>query len=377
MKNKFFCPNPECPHHQPDPENNDWFSPNGSYWTKISSFVARFKCKSCNKGFSTRTFHLDYYAKKKVSYRQIFQLVSSSVNDRAIARQLGLSPDSVSNRIERLARQAIAFHTDNLAGLQLAEDLAADGFESFCGSQFFPNNINLLVGERSQLVYFFNYVLLRRKGRMTETQKRKCAELEKQVTYPQRAVEKSFLELLGVIKELMKQRQQQRITLHTDTKQDYTRALRSFNWFDDQQRAGSFSHQTTSSRQARTAANPLFPVNYMDREIRKDIANHRRETVCQARNVCNMLNRLMLYFHWHNYFKPFRIGKKAEGQYRHAEKAGMERFLYERELAGLYVRRRFLSFCKHVSGFWKKLWQKEIATPLKAGKEYLPAYARA
>jgi hypothetical protein len=40
----------------------------------------------------------------------------------------------------------------------LREDLAADGFESFNGSQYFPNNFNILVGKRSQCKHSLNPV---------------------------------------------------------------------------------------------------------------------------------------------------------------------------------------------------------------------------
>jgi len=37
----------------------------------------------------------------------------------------------------------------------------ADGFESFCVSQYFPNNIQLLVGSDSQHVYQIDYATIR------------------------------------------------------------------------------------------------------------------------------------------------------------------------------------------------------------------------
>jgi len=286
-----------------------------------------------------------------------------------------ISPATLTNRIDRLARQYIAFHTDQMARLKLKEDLAADGFESFCVSQYFPNNIHLLVGEDSQLVYAFSYVLLRRKGRMTAKQKAKRMELDKLVAYPKRGVENSFKEVLERVENSMKNREKKRIILWTDEKKDYKRALGKYQFFEAARVQGQFAHNTVSSRAARTVDNPLFPVNYMDRELRKDMANHTRETVCFARNVCNMLNRMVIYFHWHNYFKPFRIDKKDESQYQHVEKAGLDRGRYELEISILHKRRRFLSFSEHVKSFWNLLWKKMIDTPLKAGGEYLPRYA--
>jgi hypothetical protein len=57
--------------------------------------------------------------------------------------------------------------------------LVSDGFESFCRSQLFPHAIHLLCGARSQYLFVADYATLRRKGRMTEEQKRMREALEK------------------------------------------------------------------------------------------------------------------------------------------------------------------------------------------------------
>jgi len=66
-------------------------------------------------------------------------------------------------------------------------------------------------------------------------------------------------------------------------------------------------HLRISSHLPRTIHNPLFSSNYTDRELRKDLANHHRESVCFNRNVANGMLRLWAYLMWHNYLKPYRI----------------------------------------------------------------------
>jgi transposase-like protein len=370
MAIKKFCPNRECVNHRLDLTDESWLTPNGFYSTRTFGVVRRYKCLDCNRGFSDQTFSLDYYAKMKIDYPALLLDISSSMNDRAIAREMEVSPGTIKNRTERLARQAIAFHTNNLSHNSLREDLVADGFESFCVSQYFPNNLNILVGKESQLVYFFNYTLLRRKGRMTAAQKVKREELEKEVEYPKKELENNFKELALNIKKLMENSEIPFTQLYTDEKKEYKRALEKIVYFDEE----NFEHVTISSKKARIKKNPLFAVNYMDREIRKDLANHRRETVCHARNVNNMMNRLAVYFHWHNYIKPFRIKDPVSIKRRHAEEAGMFRPLFEKDMEHIYIKRSFLSFCHHVKGTWKMIWKRMFQTPLKKKEEYLPAY---
>jgi hypothetical protein len=51
-----------------------------------------------------------------------------------------------------------------MAELTLREALVFDGFESFAFSQYYPNNIHLMVTSDSQFVLGFNAAVLRRKG---------------------------------------------------------------------------------------------------------------------------------------------------------------------------------------------------------------------
>ncbi|MDX9784490.1 MAG: hypothetical protein RBT72_07050, partial [Spirochaetia bacterium] len=104
--------------------------------------------------------------------------MSSCESLSAIGQALGASTDTISNRISRASRQALAVASARSSSLTPDEDLVADGFESFCRSQYFPNNITLLVGSSSQYVYAADHVTLRRKGRMTDQQKKKRAKLE-------------------------------------------------------------------------------------------------------------------------------------------------------------------------------------------------------
>jgi len=108
----------------------------------------------------------------------------------------------VKNKISRLARQAIAVHKELRAGLICQENLVADGFESFCVSQYFPNNINLLLLKDSQYLYYTNYVTIRRKGRMTPEQKQKREELEKIYRAPYKGIEINFYDLLHEIADI-------------------------------------------------------------------------------------------------------------------------------------------------------------------------------
>ena len=82
-------------------------------------------------------------------------------------------------------------------------------------------------------------------------------------------------------------------------------------------------HMTVNSKLPRTVFNPLFPSNYVDRELRKDQAAHRRETTCFGRNVANGLARMACYLGWHNYSKRYLIKARVHDRRTHAAAAGI------------------------------------------------------
>ena len=126
----------------------------------------------------------------------------------------------------------------------------------------------------------------------------------------------------------------------------------------------TFRHIRIESRAARTRENPLFPVNYFDRELRKDLAEHVRETVRFARNVNHSMERLWIYTHLHNHSKRYRINDPVSEHRTHAEQAGAT----PSELTGLTrhltTRRRFLSFETLIPA-QQTVWRREHRTPLK------------
>jgi hypothetical protein len=300
--------------------------------------------------------------------------LTGSVNIRKMAKNHNVSTGTIANRLERLSHQVIIQNKIHKKDLILNEDLVADGFESFTVSQYFPENINLLVGKNSQYVYAFNHVTIRRKGRMTVFQKKKREFLDTRFPFRKNGIFESFRDLLKSMLEIWKPNNNVSLTLYTDEKKEYGRAVLSFRELTDKMIFGQFHHSLTNSRIRRDMENNLFPVNYMDREIRKDLAAYRRETVCFPRNVAAAMGRLSIYFYYHNYLKPYRIMNKVDGKVTHAFMANIKDSGNSTKKRGtLFVFRFFVSH-HELDEFESNIWFKRLPTPLKKGKEYIPAY---
>lgn len=362
-----FCPNPKCRLHRKKHSEEDWYVRNGSYWTKLKGSIPRFICTICGKGFSSQTFHIDYYTKKGIPFREVVRHLSESSSNRGMGRLLGCTANSIQNRIDRLSRFCIEKMAGIHKSLPVKEDLCADGFESFAKSKYFPNNINILVGAKSQFVYFMNHVALKRKGAMTDSQKKKRNELYKTCEFTKGRMKDSFKELIEYIDAADSSRP---ITLRTDMKTEYAQAIKEIN--EKKPKEERIRHHTVSSRKTRDTNNPLFSVNYTDREIRKDLANHRRKTTCYARKTNNMLNRMYVYFAHHNFTKRYRLN--GEGRKKtHAQVAGIGKDAIANFWQGFKTGRGFRKM-SGISGSLDQLWVKSVPTPYHE-KNVLPKYA--
>jgi hypothetical protein len=372
-----FCPNPACKlhHRAAAAQAGQFWDFNGFYLTAVSGLVRRYRCRACAKGFSKRTLSIDYYTKKTLDYHEIHRALSASESLSSIARHLGCSPASVQNRIDRLGRNCIAAQARILSSAQLSEDLCADGFESFDRSQFFPNAINIMVGTRSQFLYGATHTTLRRKGRMTPSQRRTRERYDQLFRPHPGALVSSFSELLGGIEPIWDKQRLPKLVLRTDEHRSYPSAVRRVPKLAAGLRDHSFSHERYSSKAPRTPTTPLFPVNYYDRELRKDIAAFRRESTCFTRNVSNGLMRFMGHLVWHNYRTCHRIKWNDLAMATHAQAAGLDSGIIEQELERLYRERAFLSH-QMLTDEQIRMWLKLKLTPLKTKPDYLQHFAR-
>ena len=367
MKHPPFCPNPACALHYRTPSGERWCVKSGRYPTALHGAVQRYRCRRCGVRFSTQTFSIDYYVKRRIDYHRLLNQLKSTSSCRDMGRELRVSTATVANRTDRLCRSMLAAHLRIAGGHRVAEPLVADGFESFTVSQYFPNNIHLLVGKRSQYLYGCNHVTIRRKGRMSPAQRQRREELERANRFGGRSLEHAFAALLCDCTSLFSH--DQPLLLYTDEKREYVRAL-------ERARLAAFHQIRISSHKPRTVTNPLFAANYLDRQIRKDQANHVRETVCFARNVNNAMSRLVVYFTYHNYLKAYRERERGKSRRSHAEVAGIPAGRIAGELRHVFTTRAFFMRSRP-EGFWRDLWLKKLLTPLKADLEHLPRYAYA
>ena len=320
-----FCPNPGCPFH---------CTPSGWPFKKSGFFtrkhcqpprIQRYRCLHCNRNFSSQTFSTTYWLHRPELQTRIFHRIQACSGLRQIADEYGVSPSTIKDHLSRLGRNCLLFQ--HLHRPQVMEPLVLDGFESFEYSQYFPFHFNVLVGKHSHFFYLFTDSPLRRKGRMTERQRLRRAQLEHALGRPDpRSIQKEVEELLRLTLA-----NSPTLTLHSDDHPAYPRALRALAHLTVQ-------HHVTPSTDRRTPQNPLFPVNLLDLLIRHGGANHKRETIAFSKRRQGAIERLAILQVWRNFVRPF--SKRRRGP-TPAQRAGvMDRRLEVKVLLG---RRLFAS----------------------------------
>ena len=368
-----FCPYEACANHSHPPKERWWWK-DGSHQTICFGTVPRFQCRSCRRTFSTQTFSLDFYAKRRLDYYRLENLGSSSVSVRGLGRNLSCSSGTVLNRMDRLARQSIACHARLRPRAGRYEDVCIDGFVGFDRSQYFPNNITISITSASRFVLAYTHATLRRSGTMREGQKKRRDVVYRGVEFERKSLDRSFSELLDELERDRPPRPRRPLVVITDEKLEYRRAFLSHRLSSDQDGDHRVVHQRINSHLPRTFLNPLFPSNYIDREIRKDQAAHHRESTCFSRNAANGMSRMACYVGWHNYRKRYLVKAPVRETATHAEMAGIRTEAVKQERRHMFKDRAFLSRLE-LDSIETRIWLKRIPTPGRNGSGYLPKFA--
>lgn len=321
-----FCPNPKCRFHRSD--RGLWtFVRIGFYVRKAGPRrIQRYRCDTCRRRFSDQTFSVTYWLHHPKLVVPVFHRLLGCSGFRQIAREHGVAHQTIGRISARLGRHALLFHQSRRPRGPIQEPLALDGFESFEFSQYYPTSYHVAVGKDSHFFYGFTESECRRRGTMTEGQKRRRAALEEGLGRPDPgSIEKEVATLLGIVAP-----QPQGLELHTDEHQAYPRAIR-------RNRHLTVDHRTISSRAVRTARNPLFAVNLLDLLIRHSGSNHKRETIAASKRRASAIERLLVFLVWRNWVKAF-----SENDGKHGASAAMRLGLETRRLKPREILRRRL-----------------------------------
>jgi transposase-like protein len=286
-----FCPRPWCPSHCQD---GPWKYRKSGFYVRQAApqRIRRYTCGVCRGSFSWQSYRVTYWLKRPDLLVPVFSRLVACSGFRQIAREFDVSHTTIMRLSERLGRHCLLFQHRAVRRVTLREAVAIDGFETFAHSQFYPCHLHVAAGSESHFLYAFTDSELRRKGRMTEWQKRRREELEQQHGRPDpKSIEKEIAQLLRLLPKGVTP------VIHSDEHPAYPRGIR---------RSGmEVMHRVTPSTAPRTKANPLFPVNLVDLLLRHSGSNHKRETIAFSKTRQNVVERVAIFQVWRNFVKSF------------------------------------------------------------------------
>jgi hypothetical protein len=173
-------------------------------------------------------------------------------------------------------------------------EVVVDGFESFELSQYFPIHHHLAVEKDTDFFIYFTDSPLRRKGRMTDRQKKRREHLENVMGRPDpKAIEKDMKELIEVTLKNAAS-----AVVYSDDHRAYPRSIKQLD--------GHIRQEITSSKDHRDRNNPLWEINLLDLLIRHSSSNHKRETIAWSKRRQASAERLAIFLVWRNYMKGRR-----------------------------------------------------------------------
>lgn len=341
----------------------EWYLFRGFYTTKSSGKVQRMKCRACGRSFSARIFTLDYYAKRiDIDLKDLLFHYANGFNQRALSNHFHCATRTIAQKLQILSRQSMAAILEANSHLHIHEDLAIDGMQNFTGSQYQPNNYNIIVGQYSQYLSMVTQVIFRRGGTMTPAQKHMREKYDLIGHWTRKDFADSIKDLVDYLYKIIINRADEgRLTVcNSDKKPMYIRIINNHKGFKDLTEKKLFLQVLTSSRCYRNVQNPLFPVNYIDNRLRNDLADWQRETTSFPRESNRNFQRFICYAAYHDFFKPHR----AHGDPRsHAEAAGLTQSLVEQIISNYFSQRKFHSKLS-LPRQWDYCWFCNFVTPL-------------
>ena len=355
MPRPRFCRNPACSNaFAPTP---NWLVRDGTYDTLAHGEVQRYRCKRCGKGMGDQSESMHYYAKRRLDLAAILSRLRGGSSQRDIGRELRCSRTAVANAVLRLGRQAIASHATLLSELCLQPDFAFDGLLSCLCSRDYPAHITTLVERSHELLLTMTHAVTERGGKRTPLQHKRISR-KRRLYRPTRGALSQSISLL--VHELPRHAATASLEIHTDEHPLYPSALKrdlAMQWFASHK---LLRHTRTSSTAARTTANPLFAVNYVDRMIRHRIKEHTRESIALGRCATMQMHRMWIFAWDHNVRQPARVA--PPGLACRAIAAGARQTMVERLCREFTTRRRSLRGIT-VEHSLRQVWLAHLESP--------------
>lgn len=263
--------------------------------TGMRSRIQRFRCKACQRKFSSQTGSLTYRERKSHLTQQVMRLMMEGVSQRACARTLGCQRRTVASKLIRLGAHARAQFATRQAGdvtTDMHENTVVfDEMETFEHSKCKPVSIAIAVEQSSRRVIAVEVAQMPAKGKLAAISRKK---------YGKRA-DKRAAALRHVLSEV-RRLYPNLAALKSDECPRYPPHVTGIFGRD-------IAHETFKGRRGCVVGqgelkaggfDPLFSLNHTCAMFRDHIKRLSRRTWCTTKRIDRLRDIVSLYAWWHN-----------------------------------------------------------------------------
>lgn len=289
------CPNRLCPMFRSP--TLFFFERRGYYFPKCRPWgVPRFRCLTCEKGFSRQTFRSDYRDHKPHTNAPLVRFLESGLGLRQVARMLPLARKSAELKFRKIARTLVLLQHNLLEGLPEISEFEMDELVTFEECKVAkPLTLPVIIEARSLFVIAAKPEPLRPFAKRTE---RNQALIERAEEREGPRPDRSRLGILRVLKTVaLRTRAHERILLRTDRKSVYPGlAERVFG-------KERLVHERYSSRLPRKPGNPIFRIN-LTAAIARDLNGRlRRRSWLHSKKARFLERQLGIFLTYRNFVR--------------------------------------------------------------------------
>jgi hypothetical protein len=228
---------------------------------------------------------------------QLMRYLVSGVGLRQSARMLKLSRRCTELKARKLARHLRRFNLNVRGQFDSRARLQFDELETFeTNRRNSPLTLAVLIEAKSRFIIWGESATLSPRGRRTPARKRAIAASEarfgKRRNRSRVAVRRTLARARSMVSEL------EFVVVDTDKKSSYPGQLREA--FGRER----LLHSRTSSREPRTVANPLFPINQTEAIGRDLLGRLRRESWLASKKRRYLDLGFQMLMAWRNYVRP-------------------------------------------------------------------------
>jgi len=256
--------------------------------------IQRFRCRSCRKTFSIRTFKADYYDKRPSLNAEVLSRLCSGTGYRQTSREIGISLNGLYHKARKLNRHLKFLH-DNLMG-DFHEDAVFlfDELETFeaCRSTS-PVTVPILIEHGSMFIVDAKSGRIPPSGKMTAKRREKIAEWQEVHGKRPNESRQAVASVLATLRE--KTAHLDQLEFVTDAKKTYPKLLREAFGAD------RVVQSTVSSKRTRDTSNPLFRINLTNAIGRDRLARLHRRSWCVTKRREQLDGHLSMWIAFRNY----------------------------------------------------------------------------